>query len=153
MKIFARNWRKVKNIFRINIFFFLDCFLIVCLSGMPEGGIHRQITQIWRNSVTTWRWKVLAVPMAVKHFFGGETSKVGGIEKICFKNWSISVFQGKIYHFNHFFSEETENCLWNCDFERRSLTLFLTHSDGSNWHKVLESCFNRISNTFLPLLA
>ena len=48
--------------------------------------------------------------MAVKHFFGGETSKVGGIDKKCLKNWLISVFQGKMYHFNHFFSEETGNC-------------------------------------------
>ena len=46
--------------------------------------------------------------MAVKHFFGGETSKVGGIEKIYFKNWLISVFQGKIYHFNHFFLKRLE---------------------------------------------
>ena len=27
-------------------------------SAMPDGGIHRQITQNWRNSVTTWRWKM-----------------------------------------------------------------------------------------------
>ena len=27
------------------------------VSAMPDGGIHRQITQNWRNSVTTW-WKL-----------------------------------------------------------------------------------------------
>ena len=27
-------------------------------SAMPDGGIHRQITQNWRNSVNIWRWKM-----------------------------------------------------------------------------------------------
>ena len=50
---------------------------------MPESGIYRQITQIWWNSVTTWRWTVLAIPLGGEAFF--RRWNLGGIEKICLK--------------------------------------------------------------------
>ena len=41
--------------------------------------------------------------MAVKHFFGGETSKVGGIEKICLKIGQFLYFRVKFTILTTFF--------------------------------------------------